>query len=247
LTKAVAKTFAALLAAVAAAVLALNGGKVIHAPVWLLVACIVTSVALAAVTTIGGAWTEWHRRRLGARRELADISLTAAAWAIVDQVGGPLDFRDLGVAVYRLGRVWWSPFRPQLLRLHRVRASHRPTASRVTWRPGKGVIGACVTKGEVVAVDLAQMYRDLGRPTEAEWPAVPEEIRLGLSYEEYLDVRDKYGVVIASPLIDDSGTSSTVAGCVALDGPEGQLASLSSDEVLGLLNSTAQGLLRQIG
>jgi hypothetical protein len=54
-------------------------------------------------------------------------------------------------------------------------------------------------------------------------------------------------VVIASPLIEDSGTSSTVAGCVALDGPEGSLASLSSDEVLGLLNSTARGLLQQIG
>lgn len=247
MTKALAKTFAALLAAAAGTILALNGARVIQAPVRLVVACIVISAALAAVTTIGGAWSEWRRRRLGARRELADLSLTAAAWAIVDQVGGSLDFRDLGVAVYRLGRVWWWPFRRRLIRLHRVRASRRPTASRVAWRPGKGVIGACVTKGEVVAVDLAQMYHDLGHPTEAEWLAVPEEIRLGLTYEEYLDVRDKYGVVIASPLIDDTGTSSQVAGCVALDGPEGQLTSLSSDEVLGLLNSTAQGLLRQIG
>lgn len=247
MTKAVAKTIAALLAAAAGAILALNGAGIVRAPLRLLVAAVITSAALAAVTTIGGAWSEWRRRRIGARRELADLSLTAAAWAIVDQVGGSLDFRDLGLAIYRLGRVWWWPFRLRLTRLHRVRASRRPTASHVTWRPGKGVIGACVTRGEVVAVDLAQMYRDLGHPTEAEWPAVPQEIRLGLTYEEYLDVRDKYGVVIASPLISDSGTSSTIAGCVALDGPEGQLTSLSSDEVLGLLNSTAQGLLRQIG
>ena len=247
MTKAVAKTLAALLAAAAGAILALNGAKLVAAPVRVVIACIVTSAALAAVTTIGGAWSEWRRRRQGARRELADLSLTAAAWAIVDQVGGGLDFRDLGVAVYRVGRLWWWPFRLRLLRLHRVRASRRPTASHVDWRPGKGVIGTCVARGEVVAVDLAQMYRDLGHPTGAEWPSVPEEIRLGLSYEEYLDVRGKYGVVIASPLIEDSGTSSTIAGCVALDGPEGALDSLSSDEVLGLLNSTAQGLLHQIG
>jgi hypothetical protein len=211
-----------------------------------LVASVVTSAALAAITTIGSAWGEWRGRRLAERRELASISLEAAAWAIVDQVGHGLDYRDLGVAAYRVGRHWWWPFRPLLFRVERVRPSRRPVASHVSWRPGKGVIGACVARGEVVAVDVAQMYRDLGSPTEQEWETVPAEIRQGLSYEEYLDVRDKYAVVVAAPIIDDTGPSASVVGCIALDGPEGRFAELQSDEVLGLLNFTASTLLHQV-
>lgn len=246
MTKAVGKTLAALLAAGAGAVLALNGAHVIHASLRVLLASVVTSAALAAVTTIGSAWGEWRGRRLAERRELAAISLEAAAWAIVDQVGAGLDYRDLGVAAYRIGRRWWWPFSSRLVRVERVRPSRRPTASQVSWRPGKGVIGACVAKGEVVAVDVAQMYRDLGSPTEEEWETVPAEIRQGLSYVEYLDVRDKYAVVIAAPIIDDAGSSSNVVGCIALDGPEGRFQELQSDEVLGLLNSTATTLLHQV-
>jgi hypothetical protein len=246
MTKALAKTFAALLAAVSGTVLALNGARVLHISLRVVVASVITSAALAAITTIGSAWGEWRGRRLAERRELAAISLEAAAWAIVDQVGHGLDYRDLGVAAYRVGHRWWWPFRPLLVRVERVRPSRRPVASHVSWRPGKGVIGACVARGEVVAVDVAQMYRDLGSPTEEEWETVPAEIRQGLSYAEYLDVRDKYGVVIAAPIIDDTGQSSSVVGCIALDGPDGRFAELQSDEVLGLLNSTASTLLHQV-
>ena len=83
--------------------------------------------------------------------------------------------------------------------------------------------------------------------TAAEWRQVPDDLRMGLEHEEYLDVRDKYAVVVASPIIDDSGPRSRVVGCLALDGPEGRLDSLSSDEVLGLLNFTGQALLSQVG
>lgn len=241
MVKAIAKTLAAVLAAAAGAVLALNGAGVIAAPVELLIGCVVTSAALAALATIGSAWAEWRQRRLGARRDLVELELTATVWAIVDQVGGAVDYRDLGLAVYGVRRRWW-PFGSQLQRRYRVQASRRPTASHVRWRPGKGVIGACVSKGEVVAVDLARMYAALGRSTADEWTAVPEDVRLGLDYAEYLDVRDKYAVVIASPLIDDSGPRATVVGCLALDGPAGSYATLTTAEVLGLLNSRAQAL-----
>jgi hypothetical protein len=245
MVKAIAKTMAALLAATAAVILALNGADVVSSPTRTVVAAIVVSTTLAAITTIGGAWAEWRRRRLGARRDLAEFQLEATAWAIVDQVGNALDYRDLGIAVYGLRRVWWWPPSQRLMRLYRVRASRRPATSNIVWRPGKGVIGACVERQDVVAVDLKQMYDDLGFRTEDEWATVPADMRLGLSYGDYLDVRDKYAVVVASPLIDDSGGRARVRGCVALDGPEGRFADLTTDEVLGLLNSAAQGLLRQ--
>jgi hypothetical protein len=244
--RAVAKTLGALLAAAAGIILALHGAGVVDAPARLLVACIVTSAALAAVATIGSAWREWRERRLGQRHELAEITLTTAIWTVVDQVDPPLDYRDLGVAGYRIEAVWWWPWRSRLRRVHRVRASRRPVSSDVAWRPGKGVIGACVDRGEVVAVDLAQLYADLGDPTAEEWRDLPADLRLGLDYEEYRDVRDKYAVVVATPIIDDSGPRSRVVGCVVLDGPAGRLADLTTDEVLGLLNFAAQALLQQV-
>jgi hypothetical protein len=91
------------------------------------------------------------------------------------------------------------------------------------------------------------MYADLGRPTQDEWRRLPDDIRLGLSFEEYLNVRDKYAVVVATPIIDDSGSRSRVVGCVALDGPAGRLTDLTADEVLGLLNFASQALLQQVG
>ena len=247
MTKVVTKTLSALLAAAAAVVLALDGADVVQLPTRLLVACIVVSAALAAVSTIGSAWREWRERRLGQRRELAEITLSTTVWAVVDQVDPPLDYRDLGIAAYALERVWWRPGRDRLRRIHRVRASRRPVSSDVAWRPGMGVIGACVVRGEVVAVDLAQLYADLGRPTKQEWLRLPDDIRLGLRHEEYLNVRDKYAVVVATPIIDDRGARSRVVGCVALDGPAGRLGDLTSDEVLGLLNFATQALVQQVG
>jgi hypothetical protein len=89
------------------------------------------------------------------------------------------------------------------------------------------------------------MYRDLGQPSDTDWASLPADITLNLSYAEYLDARDKYAVVIASPIIDDSSTQAQVRGCIVLDGPDGRFADLNTDEVLALLNSAAQGLLRQ--
>lgn len=211
------------------------------------VAAIVVSTALAAISTIAAAWAEWRRRRLGLRRELADVQLTATMWAIVDSVGGGLDYRDLGLAVYRVERVWWWPFAQRLRRLHRVRSSRRPVTSHVAWKPGKGVIGACVARGEVAAFDLQQLYADLGHPSAEEWAELPADIQMGLTYKEYLDVREKYMVVVASPVISDVRGRSGVRGCVALDGPSGSLDVLTTAEVLGLLNSAGSGLLSQAG
>jgi hypothetical protein len=244
LGSAIAKTLAAVVAAAAAVLLGLDGGGVLDAPDGLIVAAVVTTAALAAGSTIASAWGEWRRRRLGAQRDLVDIQLTGAAWAIVDQVPD-LDYRDLGLAAYRLQRSWWRLGRERLRRIHRVRASRRPVTSNIRWGPGKGVIGACVSRGEVVAVDLRQLYDDLGEPGATEWATLPDDVRLGLSYAEYLDVRDKYDVVVATPVIDDTGGVAKVGGCVSLDGPAGRFDDLTSDEVLSVLAWAAQGLLRR--
>ncbi len=237
------KVLAAVVAAALTAALSLRSTEVWTPSERTVVAMVVLLAVLAAASTAGGAVEEWRARRVGARRDAADVILDAAAWAVVDTTG--LDYRDLGLAAYRVQRSLWVPWRQRLHRVHRVRAKRRPAASGVRWAPGKGVIGACVQRGQVVAVDVAADYAAIWPCTREEWETgvVPDEIRLGLTWSEFQDVRDKYDVVVATPILDTTGAGTRVVGCVALDGPDGSLPLLARDDVLDLLDSAATSLL----
>lgn len=97
----------------------------------------------------------------------------------------------------------------------------------------------------MVALDVRADYTAVWPCTREEWETgvVPTEIRLGLSWHEFLDVREKYDVVVATPMLDASGPETRVVGCVAIDGPAGSLVQLSGDDVLALLDSAATSLL----
>jgi len=235
------KVLVALVAATVSVLLALDARHVISLARSSAVTAVVLAAALAAGSTVASAIAEWRRQRTSGLDAERDVVLSATGWAIVDMVG--LDYRDLGLAVYSVGREAWRPWRQTLMRVHRVRARRRPATSTVRWAPGKGVIGACVSRGEVVAQDLHAAYDALGSVTEEQWLALPEDVRLDLSWAEMEDVRGKYGVVVATPVIDDSGARGRVVGCVALDGPPGTLEELGRDDVLGLLDSAGQTLL----
>lgn len=239
------KVLAALVAATVSVLLALDGRDVISLPRRSAVAAVVVAAVLAAGSTVASAVSEWRRQRTSGRDAEREVVLSATGWAIVDMV--ELDYRDLGLAVYSVGRDAWRPWRPTLRRTHRVRARRRPAASTVRWAPGKGVIGTCVSRGQVVAQDLHAAYAELGPVTEAQWLGLPDDVRLGLDFQEMEDVRDKYGVVVATPVIDDRGSRGRVVGCVALDGPPGTLDDLGRDDVLGLLDSAGQTLLLRQG
>ncbi len=239
------KVLVALVAAAVTVLLALDGRHVISLPRPSAVAAVVLAAALAAGSTVASAVSEWRRQRASSLEAERDVVLSATGWAIVDMVD--LDYRDLGLAVYSVGREVWRPWRPTLTRTHRVRARRRPAASTVRWAPGKGVIGTCVSRGQVVAQDLHAAYDELGPVTQTQWLGLPDDVRLGLSWAEMEDVRDKYGVVVATPVIDDRGSRGKVVGCVALDGPPGTLEDLGRDDVLGLLDSAGQTLLLRKG
>ena len=240
----VAKVAVAVAAACVVGALALRAVGVWAPPRPALVVLVLASAALSAGSATTGAVREWRRRRLGEQREQAEQLLRSTAWAVADTTG--LDFRDLGMAAYRVERSGLLARRERLRRVHRVRPWRRPAASGIDWQPGVGVIGSCVAMRQVLAQDLAAVYGALLPCTRAEWETlVPEAVRQGLTYDQFLDVHDKYAVVVATPVIDDAGARPRVVGCVSLDGPAGSFAQLTSPQVLGLLGSAAQGLLRQ--
>ncbi|NHC47445.1 hypothetical protein [Motilibacter aurantiacus] len=231
----------AVAAAAAVAALALRTAGVWSPEQPVLVAVVLVSAVLTACSTSAGAVQDWRARRLAAQVERTERALTSTAWAVADATG--LDYRDLGIAAYRLERRRGRR-PPRLRRVHRVRPRHRPGASGIEWRPGVGVIGSCVAMRQVVAADLDAVYRALLPCTREDWDAlVPAAVRQGLSYDEFVDVRDKYAVVVATPVVDDTGPTPRVVGCVSLDGPAGSFSALTTPEVLGLLDSTAQALL----
>ncbi|WP_432564148.1 hypothetical protein [Kineococcus sp. SYSU DK003] len=219
----------AVLAALVAAGIAFERAGLWHPGTGVVVALIVLTAVLAIATTLVQAVATVRGRRTAATRELYDDLLSGALWAVVDATA--LDPRDLALAAYRLDR---PAFRAErLARVHRVRARRRPVASAVRWAPGKGVVGECVSTGAVVARDVTAL------------DAAGE--RQGLTPEEFRAVRGKYAVVVAVPLVDDTGRTSAVTGCLALDGPTGSLDTLTAPDVLGVLEATSRALQRLTG
>lgn len=244
MTRLLVKVLAAIVAAAVGAGLALQGSDVWSPSDLVVVSLIVTAAVLAVGSTTGSAVGEYRARRLGARREFADRVLTGTLWAIVDATG--LDYRALGLAAYRVRRVRWCPWRKELGRVSRVRSPYRLVASGIAWTPGKGVVGACVAQQQVLAKDLSLIDAAIWPCTEAEWDTVvPPDVRLGLTFAEYLEIRGKYDVVVAAPILDTSASTTRAVGCVALDGPAGSMNLLDADDVHSLLDSAAQNLLVQ--
>jgi hypothetical protein len=237
------KVLVAVASFAAAVAVGLQGAGVWDASPGEQVAVAVAVALLALGSSVGAAVSELSAQRSDERRTKVAFILEALGFAVQDATG--IDFRDLGLAAYVLER---PLFRRQerLVRLHRVRPRASPGVSGVDWHPGKGVIGMCVVEGRDIGYDISELDADIAGTTREHWAALSDDERLGLTYDEWLLLREKFGVVVATPVVRErSGRSSTV-GCVALDGPAGQIDVLFSDEVRAQLQSAATSLERVV-
>jgi hypothetical protein len=205
---------------------------------------VATTGAVAFTSSVHAAVEEYRRRITAAAREKVAFVLRALAFDLQDATG--IDVRELGVSAYVRRRSRWCPWREELVRLHRERAVWCRATAGIRWRPGKGVVGRCVAQSKDVAVDLAALDMSLGAVTREQWPSVDPKLRLGLSWREYERVRDKYGVVFASPIIDDRGPHAMVVGCVAVDAPAGSRKKITRDEVRERVATAGTAILRLV-
>jgi hypothetical protein len=198
----------------------------------------VTAAALAFVATAGSAVREYRTPRRAESSENLRYAVRQLAFSIAETT--MIDVRDLGLAVYVVRRSRLLPWRRRLDRVLRERSVRRPSVSRVVWRPGKGVIGRCVANGRDVAQDVgADMARWRG-VSRQEWESrVPDDVRAGFSYEEFVDMQGRYHVVVATPILDDTARVTRVVGCLALDGPEGSYEDLAADDVRAAMAAIA--------
>lgn len=104
------------------------------------------------------------------------------------------------------------PKGPTLKRLDRLRP-HGLNETAIPWSFGKGVIGLCWKSRKDVVLDFTKAYAPYIDCDRTGWARAPDNVRLGLTFDEFDRIRGKYGVVIASPILD----GEEFIGCVTVD------------------------------
>jgi hypothetical protein len=245
LVKLILKILAALAACLASALLTAQATGIYHPAHPTIVFLIAITALVALASSVIAAIAEFAGQIDRQKVDRMDFLLSAAMWNIADTTG--IDPRDLGLAIYVRRRERLVFWRERLIRLHRVRAVHRRYTANVVWRPGKGVIGMCVATGMDYMQNTEADYGLVANATREEWDSqVPDKIKNGLSYDEFKQVRGKYGAVIATPIIDDSTEMSRTVGCVSLDGPSADYRKLVGADVRAALAEAALGVARLV-
>jgi hypothetical protein len=169
--------------------------------------------------------------------------IAVAGAAIVDEdavvpiavVGAPFV-----VAIVTLGP--WAPYQA---RLARVRLANFPPASTILWSWGKGFVGECwARQNMVIDRHLPTRYGPLLGCDEMAWKAAPAELRLGLSFQEWETTQQRYKYIRVAPILSPrrSGRAKYV-GCVSLDtAHDAHAAPLGTDEVRDLLQNAADAI-----
>jgi hypothetical protein len=213
----------------------------------LLTLMVAASVTIAFITTAEAAVAQYRHGRAEEFREHARAVLAPLLLELEEATG--ISTRYLGVSAYRL-RPKLLPFRKRRLeRLVRMQLIIR-VSSGIAWREGVGVIGQCVERREDIIENLATLDEQLSDVTPEEWTTLSSDLTYGLSYDEYLRVRGKYEVILATPMIRETPLGSRVIGCIAIDAPEAAFDALARDETRGIVAAAAvplAALLTQAG
>jgi hypothetical protein len=172
-------------------------------------------------------------RRLALERRVREV-LKAALLDIVESTG--LDWRRLGVHAFLVRRTWRHPFRGVLRRVGRERLSSSPPASGIEWTRGKGALGRCWAEMRDVGVNLEVEWGSLRGSSRKDWEEASDEVKYGMSFEEFQRVRD-YGAIVVTPILD---SREGFRGCVSVDAPGDVYEVLWSRDVREILQDAAQ-------
>lgn len=235
-----------LVAAVYAACQLLKSQSVPDAKAWEGVTGLnVLLVSSGVITLIGGFLVGWgyaHALRKSDQNvELAEAC--KAVWA--------LTHRTTEIPWDRVGvHVWTVRGLKGMCHLER-RATfvvEKRKTTPITWRKGKGAIGACWSRDESLILDVAKLEQ-LGHD-RATFCALPSEARYGLSWREFR-ASQHYRAVLAIPLRAGPPGALRVAGSLSVDvqvnGHIDALNRLSQDRNFGAVLSVCEAVLGRTG
>lgn len=212
----------------------------------------------SAMNLIGPIWQQIRTdrsERFSREVEARLISL----WFAMRHLGTVEDLLRVGIQVWVVPKWHWklAPYSltsrlPSRLRLHlptpamttpgEFRPRDETTSSNIYWRRGKGVIGQCWQRREVISWNnQSDLPQDM---SEAKWDALDKVARLGLKrYEDYRRLTASYGQVVSVPIerkVRKVG-QSFVIGCLVLDAPPqwDPKVDIHADEVVSMARTAA--------
>ena len=186
----------------------------------------VVAAGVGGLTTFATAAFEGRHERTARRRsEIARLQRGIEWNLFKNDTISPF---DVGLAVWMPRRRWRLSSQPAKItdKLYRSRSRNRHTSTGIVWRVGMGVIGRTIETGDILGVDLQDLWADLRGCDEATWAAQPEvEVRQRLTYEDFKKAQASGSVipgghlnyVLAVPILREGRRRPL--GCVALDLP----------------------------
>jgi hypothetical protein len=150
-------------------------------------------------------------RRKQRNRELEDACREVAA--CIDEQCPSLPLREVGVHIWEVAGL---PFARHLRRSGSFLLLSNRARSGIRWTKGKGVVGVAWQKERRIIKDIEAIRTNA--TSEESYAALPEDERLGLSWEEFVKT-PRYQIVRANPLYNrgNSNAKPTVRGVVAVD------------------------------
>lgn len=150
-------------------------------------------------------------RRKQRNRELEDACREVAAY--IDEQCPPLPLREVGVHIWAVAGL---PFFRHLRRSGSFLLLSNRARSGIRWTKGKGAVGVAWQRERRIIKDIEAIRTRA--TSEGSYAALPEDDRLGLSWEEFAKT-PRYQVVCANPLYSrgNSSVKPTVRGVVAID------------------------------
>lgn len=147
-----------------------------------------------------------------------------------------LDWTEVGITVFRVTRARWHLIAGIQERIARVRLESTPRPSTVIWTKNKGILGQCWREGRDKSLDHKEFYAPYQHiTTKDEWKRLPDDVRMGLKFRDFIDIRD-FGFVLASPM---KGHRHGYCGCFVVQVPSEKKDELSQPAALEVIHTGA--------
>lgn len=227
------KLLAATASTASAAGLAAQQVGIWSLPRWLLIVMVATVAVVATAASLRSAY--WEVKGPRDQRLKSDVGALLRGAAREIAAARELDRDSVGVSAFEVRRRWI--FWQRLERVYRERGHSNPPPSGIDWTKGKGVIGLCWAQNKCVFRDLKGIANKHADCTNEQFQLLENDIKMGLSYDEFVTIIGKYSSVIAFPITDDGN----FIGCIAVDLPlsEGTKTSLNHSRVREIAGITA--------
>lgn len=175
------------------------------------------------------------------RRQLVDDTLKALLVSLADTTKIP--WTEIGLTTFIVRWRMRHPFGLVQVRVARLRMKSTPRPTAILWTKDKGVLGRCWRNRRDEELDHQSKYGSYMSYSKDEWQELGQDVREGLSYDDFVAIRD-FGYVLATPIVDGKSryrgcllvqVASEYASRLAAGSKARELLHLSADTVAGLL------------